>query len=119
MKKSIPLTSPPDFGSLVPADLSGNAPSPTSSGMSMDNLSPEEAGAIPDEGKATVHFKVHHRSSETDIGKEGDKKERHHVRMHVHEFEPHKEEEKPAKKKLLNSTDASKAVEDNFAPEAP
>lgn len=83
----------------------------------MDNLSPEEANAIPDEGKAQVHYKVHHRSSETSIGKEGDKKEKHHVRMHIHEFEPQPEEEKPKKKKLLDSTSAAKAVGDDFAPD--
>ena len=84
----------------------------------MDNLSPEEAEAIPDEGKATVNYKVHHRSSHTDIGKEpGDRKERHHVRMHIHEFEPHPEEEKKPKKKLMESRDAAKAVGDNFSPD--
>jgi hypothetical protein len=114
MKKSIPLTPAPDFSSLVPPDLAGNAPSPTSSGLSMDNLSPEEANAIPDEGTANVKFKVHHRSSKTDIGKDGDRSERHHVRMHVHEFEPHPPEVKPKKKKLLESTDAAQAAGDGL-----
>jgi hypothetical protein len=117
MKKSIPLQPAPDFSSLVPPDLSPNAPSPTSSGMALDNLSPEEDSAIPDEGKATVDYKVHHRSSSTDISKEGDKKSSHHVRMHIHNFEPHPPEEKPAKKKLLSSTDAGKAVQDDFVPD--
>ena len=116
MKKSIPLAPAPDFSSLVPPDLSANAPSPTSSGMSLDNLSPEEADAVPDEGNATVGFKVHHRSSTTDISKDGKKKETHHVRMHVHNFEPHPPEESVPKKKLMASTDAAKAVQDNFAP---
>lgn len=116
MKKSIPLTAAPDFSSLVPPDLSANAPSPTSSGMALDNLSPEEDSAIPDEGKATVDYKVHHRSSDTNI-KDGDKKSKHHVRMHIHNFEPHPPEEKAPKKKLLSSTDAGGAVRDNFAPD--
>lgn len=122
MKKSIPLQSPPDYSSLMPVDVASQQagqgpPPPTTSGMDVDNLSPEEAGAIPDEGKATIHYKVHHRRSETHIHpKTGEKKESHSVRMHVHNFEPHQEEEKPApkKKKLTESTDAQSAVRDGL-----
>ena len=118
MKKSIPLQSPPDFNSIVPMDLQGGPNAPevppaTSSGMDMDNLSPEESAAIPDEGKATIHYKVHRRSSDTHIHpKSGEKREKHSVRMHVHNFEPHKEEEPPPpkKKKLTEQTDAQDAV---------
>lgn len=117
MKKSIPLQTPPDFSSLVPPDLQQGAPSPTSSGMEMNDLSPEEDGAIPDTGKATVDYSVHHRSSRTEIGKDGDKKSTHHVRMHIHNFEPHPPEEKAPKKKLMDSGDASKAVGDAFPPD--
>ena len=117
MKKSIPLAAPPDFSSIIPPDLSSNAPSPTTSGMELDNLSPEEDSAIPDKFKATVDGSVHHRSSQTKIDKDGNRSTTHHVRMHIHNFEPHPPEEKPSKKKLLSSTDAGKAVQDNFAPD--
>jgi hypothetical protein len=118
MKKSIPLATPPDFSSLVPPDLQQGAPNPTSSGMEMNDLSPEEDSAIPDTGKATVDYSVHHRSSRTDISKDGDKSSKHHVRMHIHNFEPHPPEAKSPKKKLMASTDAGKAVQDNFEPDA-
>src|ERR1700693_1903226 len=99
MKKSIPLTSPPDFHSLVPVDISGAGapptPPPSTGGLDVDNLSPEEAEAIPDQGTANIGFKVHHRRSETHIAKDGKKSERHSVRMHVHNFEPHSEEAAP------------------------
>jgi len=116
MKKSIQLQTPPDYSSLVPADLQPGgqtASPPTSSGIDMDNLSPEEADAIPDEGTANVGFKVHHRRSETKIHpKTGEKKESHSVRMHLHSFEPHPPEDAKPKKKLLQSTDAAEAVRD-------
>lgn len=85
----------------------------------MDGLSPEESEAIPDQGKATMNFKVHRRTSEKHIGKDGKSSEKHSVHMHVHEFEPHPPEAEspaPKKKKLMESMDASKAVGDSFPP---
>jgi hypothetical protein len=113
----------------VPAE-SSQEPNPVSSGLDIDNLSPEQAQDIPDEGHATIHYKVHHRRSEEHI-RNGEKKERHHVRMHVTHFEPHhraetKEgaqekpgEEKPKRKRLLASTDAQDAVRQYLAPVSP
>jgi hypothetical protein len=128
MKKSIPLQSPPDFNSIVPPDLAGGSgppPPASTSGMDMDNLSPEEAGAIPNEGSATVKYKVHHRRSEQHINKDGKSRERHSIRMHVHDFEPHNDPDAvsgvvtppapPRKKKLTASTNAQDAVMDNFS----
>jgi len=113
-KKKIALQQPPDFSSIVPADLSGNAPSPTSSGIDMHNLAPEQANSIPDEGSAHVGFKVHRRSSETRIHPEtGDKTEHHSVHMHLSHFHP-SDEEAPKKKKLTDSTDAADAVRDGI-----
>lgn len=83
----------------------------------MDNLSPEDASAIPDEGQATIGYKVHHRRSESHIHpRTGEKRETHSVRMHVHNFEPHSGEEKsaPKKKKLTESTDAQDAVREGM-----
>lgn len=85
--------------------------------MELDNLSPEEDSAIPDKFKATVDGSVHHRSSQTKIDKDGNKSTTHHVRMHIHNFEPHPPEEKAPKKKLMDSGDASKAVGDAFPPD--
>ena len=86
--------------------------------MDIDNLSPEESNAIPNEGSANIKFKVHHRKSETHIDKKGEKTERHHIRMHVHDFSPHEEEAKeaPKKKKLTASTNAQDAVMDGLNP---
>ena len=113
MKKQIQLAAPPDYSSLVPASMQAGGdegPPPTSSGMDMDNLSPEEASAVPDEGTANIGFKVHHRHSDTRIDKDGNKTEHHTVRMHVHHFEPHTPEAKPKGKKLTDSTNASAAA---------
>lgn len=114
MKKSIPLQSPPDYGSLIGPGITSEAaatPPPSTSGLDVDNLSPEEANAIPDEGTANVGFKVHHRRSEVHIHpKSGEKTEKHSVRMHVNSFEPHPPPEAPKKKKLMESTDAAEAV---------
>ena len=90
--KKIPLQAPPDFHSLVPPDLDG--PSPTSSGMDMDNLSPEQAESIPDKGTAHVGYNVHRRTSETRIHpKTGEKTEHHSVHMKLSHFEPQDQEE--------------------------
>jgi hypothetical protein len=123
-KKKISLNPPPNFNSIAhigPMGLdTGGAPS--SSGFDMDNLSPEQANSIPDEGQGTAHFKVHKRSSDTQIDPEtGEKTEKHSVRMHIHGFEPHeaddKEEKKPKKKqKLTENMDAQDAVRNNFMP---
>ncbi len=119
MKKSIPLQSPPDYGNLIGPGITSEAatqPPPSTSGMDMDNLSGEEANAIPDEGTASVGFKVHHRRSETRIHpKTGEKSEHHSVSLHVHSFEPHPPPEAPKKKKLMESTDAAEAVRDGTA----
>jgi hypothetical protein len=51
--KKIPLQAPPDFSSMVPPDVSAQnePPPPTSDGLSIDNMSPEQANSIPKKGK--------------------------------------------------------------------
>jgi hypothetical protein len=116
---NIPLQTPPDLGSIMPSDLSQQGPpTPSASGLSLNDLGPEQGAAIPDEGKATIHYKVHHRRSEEHHNRDGSKRSRYHVHMHVTKFEPHGkgnengEEEKKPKKKLSESKDAQEAARD-------
>lgn len=117
----IKLQAPPDYTSLVPPDVSGQQ-QPASSGMDLDNLPPEAANSIPDEGKGTVHYRVHHRRSEKRIAPDGKTTEHHSVRMHVTHFEPHypeseegEHEEKPKAKSKKLQKDAQEAVREHFA----
>lgn len=92
-----------------------------SDGMNVDNMSPEQANSIPDEGDATVGYKVHRRQSETHIAKDGSKKEKHSVHMHVTHFHPHGDADKkdgddkePQKKSKKIQKDAQEAVREHF-----
>lgn len=119
----IPIQPPPDFSSLVPPDVAsqGEPPPPTSDGMSIDNLSPEQANSIPDEGKAEVGFKKTHHRSEKNIHPDGSSTEKHSVRLAMTHFHPKKEEseengeEEPVKKKAKIGKSAHQAVADHFS----
>ena len=119
--KKIPLQAPPDFSSMVPPDVSGEEAPPTSPGMEMNDLSPDQANSIPDSGEANVGFtKVHHRS-EKHIHPDGSTTEKHHVKLNLTHFHPHKddkeedkEEEAPKSKKIQRN--AQQAVADHFGP---
>lgn len=115
----IKLQAPPDYSSLIPTDVAAQQ-QPASSGMDLDNLPPEAANSIPDKGKGTVHYEVHHRRSEKRIHPDGKTSEHHSVRMHVTHFEPHypedeEGEEKPEKKSKKIQKDAQEAVREHFA----
>jgi hypothetical protein len=120
----IPIQAPPDFSSMVPPDVAsqGEPPPPTSDGVSIDNLSPEQANSIPDDGEAKVGFKKTHHRSEKTIHPDGSSTEKHHVRLALTHFHPQKEEkegadeeEAPKKSKKLQRN-AQQAVADHFGP---
>lgn len=115
----IPIQAPPDFSSIVPPDVAagGQAPPPTSDGVSIDNMGPEQANSIPDSGVAKVGFKKTHHRIEKNIHPDGSTTEKHHVRLSLHHFEPQADEkmdeESPKKgKKLVR--DAGQAVAEHF-----
>ena len=138
----IPLQAP-DLGSILPMGLAttSSGDNPTSDGLQLHGLDQTQHDAIPDEGRATIHYKVHHRKSEEKIDRDGQKHSHHSVRMHVTGFEPHtketampnakegrhesydEEEDKKEKKerprrKLTESRDAQRAVKEYLSPNA-